>query len=100
MQAGHEFAARQRDEYETDCFTIPATNAPLSFSRRVASLFTRALNLSRPPVTPITLYLRIDVCSTRQIDQLGKLSSFTASGAASLFVFFSLISRAENIAFT
>lgn len=35
LQAGREFATRQRDEYETDCFTIPATNAPLSLRRAV-----------------------------------------------------------------
>lgn len=36
LQAGHEFATRQRDEYETDCFTIPTTNAPFSPLSRVS----------------------------------------------------------------
>lgn len=40
LQAGREFATRQRDEYETDCFTILQQTVPAS-----RSLFTRALNL-------------------------------------------------------
>lgn len=69
LQAGREFATRQRDEYETDCFTIPATNAPPSLPRYRASPFAGTLNLVS---TRHAIHLRIDALRALQIDPAWK----------------------------